>query len=240
MSIPLDTGTTKLQKLTIKAYKDQQPHRTTIGTFEAMFNPTSLSQTYYNRYSTQQGLGSTGRQGMYIYSKPAELSLKLILDSTVRNEMGEGVPYKLQTVAQQVDQLLNLIFYMNGDTHQPNHLELMWGDLRFWGESKFACHLSSIDIAYTTFDRSGRALRSELDLTLVADEPVQKRLARENKMSPDLTHSRIVKHGDTLPLLCKAVYGQASYYLRVAQVNNLDDFRNLTPGQELIFPPLER
>ena len=33
---------------------------------------------------------------------------------------------------------------------------------------------------------------------------------------------------------------EKGYYLRVAQANNLDDFRNLTPGQELFFPPLER
>ena len=47
------------------------------------------------------------------------------------------------------------------------------------------------------------------------------------------------KAGDTLPLLCREIYGSASCYLRVAQVNALDDFRNLTVGQELIFPPFD-
>ena len=50
----------------------------------------------------------------------------------------------------------------------------------------------------------------------------------------------MVVDGDTLPLLCREIYGSASYYLRVAQVNRLDDFRNLTAGQELIFPPFAR
>ena len=49
-----------------------------------------------------------------------------------------------------------------------------------------------------------------------------------------------MKSGDTLPLLSKAMYGSSQYYLRVAQINNLDDFRNLTPGQAIIFPPLEK
>ncbi len=36
------------------------------------------------------------------------------------------------------------------------------------------------------------------------------------------------------------IYGSSTYYLWVAQVNNLDDFRNLTPGQKIFFPPLEQ
>jgi len=67
---------------------------------------------------------------------------------------------------------------------------------------------------------------------------VKKRMAIENKSSPDVSHSRVVKSGDTLPLLSKEIYGNASYYLRLAQANNLDDFRNLQPGQAIVFPPL--
>ena len=65
-------------------------------------------------------------------------------------------------------------------------------------------------------------------------------MAKENKTSPDLSHSRIVKSGDTLPLLSKEIYGSAVHYLRVAQANGLDNFRSLTPGQQIVFPPLEK
>ena len=103
----------------------------------------------------------------------------------------------------------------------------------------FFCRLASVNVSYTSFHRDGTPLRAELDINLVSDQNVKKRLAEENKSSPDLTHHRVVKSGDTLPLLAKEIYGSAGHYLRVAQVNNLDDFRNLTPGQELFFPPLE-
>ncbi|NOY83787.1 MAG: hypothetical protein GXO96_02990 [Nitrospirae bacterium] len=82
-------------------------------------------------------------------------------------------------------------------------------------------------------------LHAELDINLIADEEVEKRQAKENKSSPDLTHVRLVKSGDTLPLMSKEIYGTSVHYLRVAQVNGLDDFRNLVPGQEIFFPPLE-
>jgi nucleoid-associated protein YgaU len=65
-------------------------------------------------------------------------------------------------------------------------------------------------------------------------------MAEENKSSPDLTHVRVVKAGDTLPLLTKAIYGSSRDYLRVAEHNGLDNFRDLTPGRRLVFPPLEQ
>ena len=68
-----------------------------------------------------------------------------------------------------------------------------------------------------------------------AKEEAQKRTS-----SPDLTHRRVVVEGDTLPQLCREIYGSPEHYLRVAQVNGLDDFRDLSPGQELFFPPYER
>ena len=123
---------------------------------------------------------------------------------------------------------------MNGTIHEPNFLKVEWGDLIF------SCRLGSVDISYTSFNRDGTALRAELDVNLLSDQDVKKRIAKENKSSPDLTHSRIVKSGDSLPLLTKEIYGSSMYYLRVAQANNLDDFRNLTPGQEIFFPPLEQ
>ena len=68
----------------------------------------------------------------------------------------------------------------------------------------------------------------------------KKRVAKENNNSPDLTHRRTVKAGDTLPLMCYQIYGDSKYYLQVAEVNDLGNFRSLTPGQNILFPPLEK
>ncbi len=229
----------KLQKLTIKAYRKQaRLPGDLIGTFEAMFNPESFSQTYLIEYGKNQGLNSTGRPVNYSRSKPRELSLKLVLDGTGVQEAGVLQLGKQKTVSTRVKGFIDLAFRMNGDIHEPNFLVAEWGGKEDGGLI-FSCRLASVTVNYTSFDRDGAPLRAELDVTLIGDQDVRKRIAQENKNSPDLTHSRIVKSGDTLPLLTKDVYGSSAYYLRVAQVNGLDDFRNLTPGQELIFPPLE-
>ena len=232
----------KLNKLTITAYSDKerniplQPN----GTFEALFNPASLSQKYEIEYAKQQAVGSSDGERRYIRNKPQELKLKLILDETGVSTTGVALLATQSTVAEKVKHFLRLAFHYNGDIHQPNFLIVKWGTLSFWGSPEFRCRLESVEIDYTSFNRDGTPLRAELDVKLISDQALERRLAQENAQSPDLTHRRVIKSGDTLPLLCREIYGEAAYYLRVAQANNLDSFRTLTPGQELIFPPLER
>ena len=112
-----------------------------------------------------------------------------------------------------------------------------------WGKGpleNFDSRLMSVDIEYTSFERNGSPLRAVLKTSFTEDLDPEKRTAQERSSSPDLTHTRIVRSGDTLPLLSKEIYGSAKYYLQLARVNNLSNFRDLTPGTELIFPPLEK
>ncbi len=226
------TNLFKLEKLKIKAYKNGKRAGLPVGTFEAMFNPASFKQKYAVVYGKNQGRNSSGMKVNYDRSLPSDLNLKLILDGTGVDKFGIELLFGSQTVSERVKDFLDLTFQMNGTIHQPNFLSVEWGDLIF------SCRLSTVDVNYSAFDRSGKPLRAELDINLVADEEVAKRQAKENKSSPDLTHRRIVKSGDTLPLMSKEIYGSSAHYLRVAQVNRLDDFRNLSPGQEIFFPPL--
>jgi len=224
----------KLQKLTIKAYKERL-RTTAAGSFEAMYNPASFAQTYEIEYygKGQQAIGTSDTEAKYRLSKPRELRLNLILDGTGVQDMGVTRLAGQKSVSDRVKEFLDVSFDMNGDIHEPNFLVIEWGD-----RLNFSCRLAKADINYTSFNPDGSPLRAELDIILVSDEDVHLRQRKENKSSPDLTHRRVVKSGDTLPLLAKEIYGSSRYYLRVAQVNELDDFRRLTPGQELHFPPL--
>ena len=76
--------------------------------------------------------------------------------------------------------------------------------------------------------------------TIVGPSGEKLRVAQEDNHSPDLTHYRIVKKGDTLPMMCFLVYGDARYYLQVARANKLINFRKLNIGDELFFPPFAK
>jgi LysM repeat protein len=223
----------KLAKLKIEAYNSRRRRAgDLVGTFVAMFNPESFSQKYGIAYGKSQGLNSTDKQVDYSRSSPSELTLNLLLDGTGVDVDGSESTGG-QKVSDRVKKFLDLTFRMNGKIHEPNYLVVKWGNLIF------SCRLESVSISYTNFDRDGTALRAKLDIGLISDVEVKKRIREENKSSPDLTHRRIVRHGDTLPLLTKEVYGSSAYYLRVAQANGLDDFRNLVPGQEIVFPAVQ-
>lgn len=235
----------KLQKLKILAFQD--PERTKEANasplknvFEAMFNPESVKQKHEVIYGKNQSIGASGTQLDYAWNAPSELTLDLVLDGTGVSEMGVTRLSRPKTVSKRITEFLNLTFHMNGDIHEPNYLRVEWGQLKFdfLQASTFDCRLGSVDIDYTSFDRDGTPLRAKLTVSLIGDMEVKKRMAIENKKSSDLTHRRIVRQGDTLPLLTREVYGPSADYLRVARANGLDNFRQLTPGQELIFPPL--
>lgn len=226
----------KLEKLKIFVYNKVDR----VGlhkTFEVMFNPESYSLSYENVYSKKQGINTSGRTEKYSLSKPSKLSLKLIIDGTGVSYMGITDLVKMikgkNDVYKSVQEFLTLTFHMDGKIHEPKYLKVTWGDL------EFDCRLQKVDVNYTLFDKGGKPLRAELDTEFIGDIKESKRLKKENKNSPDLTHTRIVKEHDTLPLLCEEIYGSPKYYIKVASANRLKDFRNLEPGRELFFPPIK-
>jgi hypothetical protein len=230
----------KLEKLTIYVYADRMRANTKGSPFTVMYNPESFSMSHRSKFYGLRGIQVRGRHARFANTQGQTLKLDLILDGTGVSSFGPdglGVLTGLnaRSVSRQVQEFLNLCMYMDGDLHEPKFLKIQWGR----GELKaFDCRLQSVDIAYTSFERNGEPLRAKLSTVFAEDLEPKKQLLLENKKSPDLTRSREVKSGDTLPSLCKEIYGDAGLYLWVARENQLDDFRNLTPGQRLRFPSL--
>ncbi len=224
----------KLEKLTIEAYSDRARTRpaTPQAEFVAMFNPASFSQTFETRYATEAAAGSGEQQATFLGSLPTSLSLQLLLDGTGVDQMGlAGLAGGITTVKSRIDDFRNLAYEVQGESHEPNYLIARWGqNLEFRGR------LSKLDIAYTSFDRDGMPLRAELAIALLADDDLERQLSQRNRSSPDVTHSRLVVAGDTLPLLAAEVLGSSGLYLKLARANGLDTVRRVAPGRRLKFP----
>ena len=229
----------KLEKLQIEAYTDEgRSTPANPSSMTVMFNPTSYKQKHAIAYESpwRQAINTPGKPARYAYTPPGDVSFHLILDGTGVAFMGAEQAQRAvkgESVKKDIAKFEKLCLRMNGDIHEPNFLLVRWGDFTL------SCRLKTLDITYKLFDEGGDPLRAELDVTFVEDKTTEKIFREAGKNSPDLTHVRVVKSGDTLPLLCKEVYGSSVHYLRVAAENGLDDFRNLIPGQTLNFPPLE-
>ena len=226
----------KLEKLKIFAFSDVQRQTAIDGSpFEAMFNPQTLTRTSTNVFTAAQGTGNGAQSATFVRAAPSDLQVSLLLDGTGVEEMGlVNLFSDPKTVQERIDDFLALAYQPQSDTHEPSYLKVQWGKFTF------ECRLGSVTVNYTSFDRDGSALRAELELTLAADGDVVKQQSLAALTSPDVSHARLVRGGDTLPLMTQRVYGSAAPTLRVARANGLDHIRGLAPGRTLIFPPLAR
>lgn len=216
-----------LEKVIIHAHTTPDCSDSAIDSFEAWVNPNEITLAYEMEYDTGQGSGTTASRMEFKKVKPGDLTLAFFLDGT-------GASGRALDVQAKIEEFQEVTGY-NGDIHRPNYLRIAWGTL-----TVKRCVLKSASIAYKMWKPSGVPLRAIINATFTDSADDQTRVATARDQSPDLTHVRLVKAGDTLPGLCTQIYGDPKYYLKVAMANQLDDFRDLVPGTKLVFPPLEK
>jgi hypothetical protein len=221
-----------LKKLKIIAYKtEKRSNSDVVGSLEVMFNPETYNLNYNIEYAKAQAVNTTSKELVYTYNPPSDLVLKIIFDNTILIDKANS---NTTAVQENIEKFLKLTYVMNSDIHEPNYLEIKWGDLSFF------CRLKNVDIKYTLFNIDGKPLRAELDTTFCSDEDVKKRLAEENKQSPDLTHKKIIESGAKLFIIANEIYNDPVYYIKLAEVNKLNNFRKLKAGNYLHCPPIKR
>lgn len=223
--MPANPG--KLEKLLIQAYTTPDYSGSPVNKFESYVNPNEITLSYEMEYDSAQGSGTTKSRMSFKKQKPGDLSLTFFIDGTGAN----GRQIDVQTTVDQFKKVTGF----NGDIHRPNYLIVNWGTLEV-----NRCVLKSASIAYKMFHPNGIPLRALITAAFTDNLDDKTRTAVEQKKSPDLTHLRVFRAGDNLPMLCHRIYGDPRLYLRVAQANGIDNFRNIAPGTQVFFPPLEK
>lgn len=222
----------ELFKLKITAFRDIKfSEKVADGVFNSLLNPEKYTLSYKIEYSDDQASGSSGNDPRFEKMPPKDLDLEFLFDRTgiIAHNPNDD---KDAGVVDDIQQFKNVTFEYSGDEHRPYYLEIRWGSLLF------KCILLEMNIEYKLFNPQGTPLRAVIKAKFKETIDPELRLADENRNSPDLTHIRTVEEGDTLPLMAYRIYGDSKYYLQVARVNGLTNFRKLQPGQELFFPPI--
>lgn len=229
----------ELTKLQIKAYSDEQfSNEIADGEFQTLINPEKYRYKYRIEQNEDQASGTSSSSPRFNKIPPEDLELEFIFDrtgvipdysSSNQNFNDEGVG-----IIEDIDAFKQIVFDYNGDEHRPNYLIISWGSLLFKGT------LSEMDITFKLFKSDGTPLRATVGAKFKGFIEDNLRVARENNSSPDLTHIRTVNVGDTLPLMTYRIYGHSKYYLEVAKVNKLTNFRKLKVGTKLFFPPIRK
>jgi nucleoid-associated protein YgaU len=216
--------------LSIEAYTDEEfsQKKTTYG---FVVSPVNIKQEYSIENPIQKAMGSM--DSSTFGSIPAQIiSFDVLFDATgvLKNQS--------QDVGKEVKALQAVIMDYDGSIHQPKFLKILWG-----GDAKsfaFPCRLQKMNIEYQYFTPDGIPLRCLINLSFKEFKSQKTISKQKGNQSPDVSHKRVVQEGDTLPLLCKKIYGNAAFYLEVARMNQLSSFRNLAVGRTLYFPPLKK
>ena len=219
--------TGQLVKLKIEAYKSIEfSENDKLGDFDVLYNPSTYSEKFEIEYDDKQGQGTSSNEYKFSKTKPQDYSFEFIFDGT-------GVSGSDLHVGEMVGQFLDMTYNFEGDMHRPPFCKVIWGQL------VVRCVLKSATVNYTLFKPDGFPLRAKVQANFGAIEHERLRNAREARNSPDLTHYRVVKGGDNLPIMTFRIYGEMSWYPEVARYNNLNNFRELNTGTKIAFPPLK-
>ncbi|HEX4957338.1 MAG TPA: LysM peptidoglycan-binding domain-containing protein [Lacibacter sp.] len=234
----------KIQKITLKAFKDpafKKPLEPE-GSFTAQVNPESYTVNHVIQITQQQASGTSGSKPQYDKSPPQNMDFEFLLDATGVLS-GDGMPAAnskvtgvtaVTSINDAVAALKKVVYDFVSETHEPPYV------IVYWGTFLFKCRLTNLSITYKLFKPDGTPIRATAKCSFTEVVEDEQRTAAEGAESSDLTHIRYVKEGETLPFMCYNVYGDELLYLEVAKANQLSNYRDLKPGQELFFPPVEK
>jgi hypothetical protein len=219
----------KLEKIKILAYNnpDYADSHKVGDTFTALINPESYVLDYKVEFTEGQGHGTSAATQRFNVKKPEEMSFEFLFDSS---GIIDGKPR--ENIYEDVENFKKMLLEYDSDSHEPKHFKLVWGALIFKGRC------NALTVTYKLFNPDGSPIRAVCKAGFKGSIEETLRVATENPQSPDLTHYRITREGDTLPLMCFNIYGDSKYYVEVARVNRLYNFRTLIPGTQLFFPPI--
>ena len=222
----------QLEKLKIVAYSDPEfNNEVNDGEFSTLLNPEKYTFHYKIEQNDDQAAGTSTVSPRFNKQLPETLELDFVFD---RSGVISGYESTEDGIIDDIEKFKKVILNYDGENHKPNYLIISWGSLLFKGS------LTEMDIEFKIFKPDGTPIRALAKGKFQGFVEDNLRVAKENNQSPDLTHQRIVKAGDTLPLMSYKIYGDSKYYIDVARINNITNFRKLKIGQKIFFPPLKK
>ncbi len=192
----------------------------------ALFNPDKLVFNKTANWEKQDAKQRNVPELQFKNSEPASLTIDLLFDTyDTPNEVKEDVRTKY------TDKIMKLIS-VDEEKHRPPVCRLFWDGLLLQGI------LKTLAYQFTLFTDQGTPVRARLTCTFqewVGNVDVFK---NPEHHSADLAKVWTVKRGDSLSRIAAMEYGDPALWRPIADQNNIDDPRQLSPGRVLAIPAL--
>lgn len=198
-----------------------------------LFNPTEYSVDRTNTYKATPvpGLGSPILQ--FVNGECDQLSMELFLDdytdpegpTSLLKKEKDPVGTRLKAIAKLLE--------IDRDLHAPAPVRFNWGTM------EFTAVIEKLGRKVTKFHPDGTPARATLNLSFKEYRTLRQQIENPRRESADKTKRRVVVGRDSLWSLAAQEYDDAGQWVRIAEANDLDDPRDISPGDWLSLPPME-
>jgi nucleoid-associated protein YgaU len=197
-----------------------------------LFNPAQYSFDRSNSYKPIPipGLGAPLIQ--FVNGESDQLSMELFLDDYTDPQ---GPTSQLQKEAQPVAQRLadlTKLLEIDRDLHAPPPVRFNWGPM------EFVAIIEKLGRKVTVFHPDGSPARATLSINFKEYRTLRQQLEDPRRESADKTKRRIVVGKDALWRIAALEYDDATQWVLIAKANDLDDPRDIAPGDWLQLPPI--
>lgn len=190
------------------------------------FNPSDLSIDSGAVYASMPVPGLQTPIQQFIRGDADTMTLELFLDDTSsRNQNGT------ESIKAKLEQLRNFV-RIDKSLHAPPICKFVYGDLEFTGT------VVSLRERHTLFSPEGNAIRARVTLVLKKYKSAEVQLRELALESPDRTHVRVLREGETLATIANEAYGDPRMWRPIADANGIERPRFIAPGTALKIPAI--
>lgn len=215
------------QKMKLEAFDNSLMNGSPKASVILPVNPDSYKLTKDIGHSENKEQGQKDTVVHFSKYEKENLSFSVIFDGT-----GVIPSTNVDTVVEKVAELEKVVYNCNSKIHQPNFVQITWGKLVFAGQ------LNNYSLSYTLFSAEGIPLRVKIEMTF--NRSVSKEVSVKTKKDGSIEEVKIeMKEGDNVSKKCYDQYGNELAATEVAKANDLDRFRNVEAGTELVFPKMK-
>lgn len=198
-------------------------NKDTGSSFKAGFNPKEYTLEKVAPWSEHYNQGMDAPEYEWTCGDAIRIHMELFFDTyEAAKDVRKEYTDKLEELA-----------HVNADKHRPPIAHLSWGT-----QLQFDCLLYALNVRFIKFKDDGTPVRAVANTTWVEYTPPEEQLQAKPRHSADHFKRRIVKQGDTLSWIAGKEYDDPAKWRYIADANDIDDPMHLTPGSELIIPPI--
>ncbi len=198
-----------------------------------LFNPAEYSFERSNSYKATPlpGLGAPLLQ--FVNGEADQLSMELFLDDYTDPEGPTSRERKeREPLMARLNDLSHLL-EIDSKLHAPPPVRFNWGPM------EFTAVIEKLGRKVTMFHPDGTPARATLSVSFKEYRTLRQQLEDPRRESSDKTKRRVVVGRDALWLIAAREYNDPSAWVLIAEENDLDDPREIGPGDWLLLPPIE-